>query len=127
MNIGVIRRILWNQLIRRNDVSDNYQAVYDAVRSRFANCYPDEAIERSIRDMNLSHYIDQAMEAFKQAGYEQQRWCVLLRPKIYIDGNMWCVLYGDNLQDGIAGFGETPAQAMNDFDSAWNKKLTQEK
>ncbi len=35
------------------------------------------------------------------------------------DGNQWCWLYGDNLQDGIAGFGDTPEQAGVNFDRAW--------
>jgi hypothetical protein len=39
----------------------------------------------------------------------------LLKPKFSQDGNMFCFLYGGNLQDGIAGFGETPAKAAEDF------------
>lgn len=31
------------------------------------------------------------------------------------DGNRWCVLLGKNIQDGISGFGETPMQAIRDF------------
>lgn len=42
-----------------------------------------------------------------------------LRPALTTDGNQWCVLYGDNLQDGIAGFGDTPEFAMLDFDENW--------
>ena len=34
-------------------------------------------------------------------------------------------LYGENLQDGVAGFGDSPALAMADFDLQWEKKLTQ--
>lgn len=45
----------------------------------------------------------------------------LLKPKIYKDGNQWCVLYGENLQDGIAGFGDTPYLAILDFNKNWNK------
>jgi hypothetical protein len=43
--------------------------------------------------------------------------------KISIDGNQWCVLYGENLQDGVAGFGDTPADAAAAFDQAWFTKL----
>jgi hypothetical protein len=32
---------------------------------------------------------------------------------------MWCALFGDNLQEGVVGFGETPAKAMYAFDTAW--------
>lgn len=41
------------------------------------------------------------------------------RPALSIDGNQWCALYGSNLQDGVAGFGDTPADAMREFDKAW--------
>jgi hypothetical protein len=44
---------------------------------------------------------------------------VFMRPFISIDGNQWCALYGKNLQDGVCGFGDTPAEAMSDFDKNW--------
>lgn len=47
---------------------------------------------------------------------EQMRPSILLKPKLYPDGNQWCALYGKNLQGGVAGFGDTPAQAMIQFD-----------
>jgi hypothetical protein len=49
---------------------------------------------------------------------------VLYRPKLMADGDMWFALYGDNLQEGVAGFGKTPAEAMYAFDEAWTKSLT---
>lgn len=33
----------------------------------------------------------------------------------YKDGDQWCVLLGKNIQDGIAGFGETPIKAIYEF------------
>lgn len=48
---------------------------------------------------------------------------VLMRPKLSIDGNQWCALNGDNLQDGVAGFGDSPAKAMQDFDKNWHTEL----
>ena len=33
---------------------------------------------------------------------------------------MWCALLGANLQEGVAGFGTTPAKAMWAFDTAWH-------
>lgn len=45
-----------------------------------------------------------------------------MRPRIFIDGNMWCALYGDNLQDGVAGFGKTPEHACADFDHNWRSQ-----
>ena len=42
--------------------------------------------------------------------------------KISLDGNMYCVLLGENLMDGVAGFGETMFKAMNDFDTNFDNK-----
>lgn len=44
---------------------------------------------------------------------------VLMKPHISKDGNMWCALYGDNLQDGVCGFGDTPAKAAEAFNAEW--------
>lgn len=41
------------------------------------------------------------------------------RPKLLIDGNRCCALYGDDLVEGIGGFGATPAAAMADLDHQW--------
>lgn len=95
---------------------DNYQAVYDAVRSRFHQ--PDiEGIAR--QQFDTSFMQDQIKIAWQDAAREWQRPFVLLRPKLYPDGNMWCALYGDNLQDGLAGFGTSPAKAAWAFDEAF--------
>ncbi len=50
---------------------------------------------------------------------EQTQFHVLMRPSLTIDGNQWCALYGDNLQDGVGGFGDSPYRAMLDFDKNW--------
>ena len=47
----------------------------------------------------------------------------LLRPRVFIDGNKWCVLYGENLQDGVAGFGDSPIEAVYAFNKAWRKPM----
>lgn len=47
---------------------------------------------------------------------------VLMRPRMFPDGNAWCALYGENIQEGIVGFGETPEAAAADFDIAWRKQ-----
>ena len=38
-----------------------------------------------------------------------------LKPKFSKDGNQFCYLYGNNLQSGIAGYGETVGEAVSDF------------
>lgn len=47
----------------------------------------------------------------------------LYKPRLYIDGDRWCALYGENLQDGVAGFGKSPELAYQDFDNEWYKEL----
>lgn len=97
-------------------MSDNYQAVYDAVRSKFSGVDVNGTIESAIRNMGISFYFEQAGEAMKQAAYEYERPSVLFKPTLSREGNMWCALLGENLQSGVAGFGETPSKAMYDFD-----------
>ena len=63
------------------------------------------------------------VEAIRRVSHEWMRQSVLFRPKISLDGNQFCCLLGSNLQEGIAGFGETPDQACRAFDEAfWYKK-----
>lgn len=101
----------------------DYQAIYDAVRSRLSNCDVGHAIESVMQQANLSFYFDQASQAAQRAAGEYERPIAVFRPHISIDGDMWCALYGDNLQDGVAGFGKSPADAMWDFDRNWSAKL----
>lgn len=62
-----------------------------------------------VREQDLSHEL---LRPFR-----------LMKTGIVLDGNQWCVLYGDNLQDGVAGFGESPDLASRAFDTAWYEKL----
>jgi hypothetical protein len=57
--------------------------------------------------------------AIRSVEAEMTRPFVVMRPKMYPDGNQWCALYGENLQEGVAGFGDTPSKAAEAFDSAW--------
>lgn len=54
------------------------------------------------------------------AACEQRRPFVILRPRIFPDGDQWCVLLGEDLQSGVAGFGNTPDAASRDFDRNWS-------
>ena len=51
---------------------------------------------------------------------QQYKRFAMLKPKIHKDGNKWCVLYGENIQDGVAGFGDTPHEAVIDWEINWN-------
>jgi hypothetical protein len=63
-------------------------------------------IEDEIKDA-LAHYTEPS---------------AIYRPKLYIDGNAWCALYGDNIQDGVCGFGASPQDAMIDFNKSFNEE-----
>jgi hypothetical protein len=65
---------------------------------------------------NVSRRMIEAASAFDLPSY-------LYKPKLSIDGDHWCALYGENLQDGVAGFGKSPAEAYAAFDVEWWKKL----
>lgn len=104
-------------------MSDSYQAIYDAVRSRISGGDVGHAVQSALRDANLSHYAEMAMRSAQEAASEASRPCVLMRPSLSVDGNQWCALYGSNLQEGVAGFGDSPALAMWNFDQNWHAKL----
>ncbi len=102
---------------------ESYQAIFDAVRSRISNGDVGNAIQEHLRDLNLGHYTQQALHSFEWYLADCKAPHVLMKPAIYIDGNQWCALYGENIQDGVCGFGDSPAKAMEDFDRNWAAAL----
>lgn len=50
------------------------------------------------------------------AAYRRSLWAVILNLRPRLDGDKWCVLWGENLQEGISAFGDTPEEAMTNFD-----------
>jgi hypothetical protein len=78
-----------------------------------------------IPETDARHLHTAAIHLYNAAIAEQERAETLtrpsymLKPALSLDGNQWCALYGENLQDGVAGFGDTPALAYADFDKAW--------
>ena len=101
-------------------MSDTHQAIYDAVRSRIGNVNIAEVIAEAFRLENVGHHFYNAAYSIEIATTAPH---AVMRPRIGIDGNKWCALYGDNLQDGVAGFGDSPSEAMADFDKNWWAKL----
>ncbi len=90
---------------------------------------PDYAVEAIIRDAREAAWYaseriaNDAQLAANEARDEQIRPSVLLRPSLQRDGHQWIALYGENLQDGVAGCGDSPAEAFADFDRAWHAKI----
>lgn len=110
-------------IFKQGDDMETYQAIYDAVRSRIGEFNSDRLIDTISMNFDISHHMEILRSEFITVAYEMQRPSVLLKPKIYMDGDKWCVLYGENIQDGIAGFGASPQEAFNNFDEIYYKKL----
>lgn len=85
-------------------MNNSYDAIYNAVANELSAVRP---------------HLQQ--EVYVVSG-ELQRPSVLFRPSIHPDGNHWCALYGKDLHDGVAGFGDTPDAAMRDFDKNWREE-----
>ena len=101
-------------------MGDSYQAIYDAVRSRISGCDVSSVVENAAHDaFDFSHMKQIVQQEICIAAAEHARPSAVYRPSVYPDGNQWCALYGANLQEGVAGFGDTPADAMTAFDKAW--------
>jgi len=106
-------------------MSDSYQAIYDAVRSRISNGDVGSALERvASQSLDVSHAKALLQEQIWHVGSEMTRPSVLHRPSLSVDGTKWCAMLGDNLMDGLAGFGETPDAAMRAFDTAFLSQRT---
>lgn len=103
----------------------DYQAIYDAVRSKISG----GDISATVRDVmfqafDISHIKQMAQQDIAIALYHYQRPSVVFRPTISVDGDQWCALLGDDLVSGVAGFGDTPCAAMEAFDQAFWKEHT---
>ena len=82
----------------------------------------DEEYQRMAAN-SIAHEAFCAGQAWQQAAAAHERPCVLWKPRLFIDGNQWCALLGENIQEGVVGFGDSPDAAMWEFDVAWRKKL----
>ena len=47
----------------------------------------------------------------------------MLKPVLKKDGNQWCVIYGENLQEGLVGFGNSPHEAILNFNRQWYEPI----
>jgi hypothetical protein len=78
-------------------------------------------------EIDLSYINHQAACAAQEVmvtASEQRAPHVLMRARVFPDGAKWCALYGENIQEGVVGFGDTPASAAADFDKNWmNQRL----
>jgi hypothetical protein len=71
--------------------------------------------------LEILNPLRQAAENDLEAARRKNNWAVILGLIPERDGNRWCVLFGKDLMNGIAGFGRTPEEAMMAFDSAMSQ------
>jgi hypothetical protein len=83
-----------------------------------------EGAERGVRErFDIPDFAARLREEFVIAAREMRRPSTLYRPELSIDGDQWMALYGDNIQEGVAGFGDSPEEVYRDFDRVWYEKL----
>ena len=81
-----------------------------------------EAIVAALSDMSTrldGTAYQSHLEKIAISLFEMSRPSVLYRPRLFVDGDQYCLLLGENLQEGVAGFGDTPELAADNFDEMW--------
>lgn len=109
---------------KRIVMSDNYQAVYDAVRSVARAAFSGFTAYDAVREVVSEAFSGIGAKLHEEiciVGAELVRPSRSMRPRVFLDGNQWCALYGINLQDGVVGFGDSPELACVSFDSEWRR------
>lgn len=84
-------------------MQDTYQAVFDAIRNE-----------------NIGHYFAMVKEDIRIIFSEHATPAAIYRPTLSQDGNAWLAIYGD-LPTGVVGTGNSPEEAMQDFNKQWFK------
>ncbi len=96
-------------------MSDSYQAIYDAVRSRISGGnIGQEVAEAARRAFDIGYILQHAQQEIYTVSDRITRPSVLFRPDLSRDGELWRAGYGD-----VSGVGSTPREAMSDFDNNW--------
>lgn len=102
-------------------MSNTYQAVYDAVRSKISNGDIGSAVERAMQGFSIEFQFQQIANSIIEQFSDYGRPCAVFKPTLSLDGNLWIAIYGD-LPTGVVGTGNSPSEAMHDFDKQWFKK-----
>lgn len=79
------------------------------------------AVESAMRNENFGHYFQMACHEMQNAAAEHGRPCAVFKPTLSQDGNAWLAILGD-LPTGVVGVGDSPSEAMHDFDKKWFEK-----
>ncbi len=79
---------------------------------------------KTLRDESNSNWNDQIKQSELSAAIvrEEMNLFIILDLKLQIDANQWYVLLGD-AKSGICGFGDTPKEAIWDFNKSFKMKV----
>lgn len=70
----------------------------------------------------MSEYV-QRVEEGRIIETAEMNLVIIFGAKLSIDGDHYCWLYGEDLQNGVAGFGKSPYLAALDFNVNFRKEL----
>ena len=69
---------------------------------------------------NEKYNEDERQRTFKLDDPLDETGIALLKPRLTKEGNEWCFIIGENIQEGLCGFGETVREAMDNFNTNFN-------
>jgi len=72
--------------------------------------------------LEILNSLRQAAEEDLEAARRKNNWATILGLIPERDGDQWRVLFGEDLVNGIVGFGRTPEEAMMALDSAMSRR-----
>lgn len=70
-------------------------------------------------DLDLIYKQNKYQESLIDIEAAEMRFMTACGANVFKDGDKWCCLSGDNLQEGIAGFGDTPLGAVIEHNVFW--------
>lgn len=111
----------------------NQQGYYPFTSFLFATSM-EEACEKAKRDMStklksdtdrpawILQYVEQVPEQSVIKAYNNLM-CAESVVSISLDGNQWCTLLGEDLQQGVAGFGDTIPESLRNLADIIEKQI----
>lgn len=119
------------EVMRKNMPTDRSLPIYEALQTLIPELAESEdervrkALIDGIRQIRCKNGVTQEqmlawLEKQKSAEWSEE-FLRLMGITISQDGNQVCVLLGENLAEGIAGFGDTLADAVEEFKKEWRQ------
>ena len=106
--------------LKERDKMDTYQPIYDAASQCLRRFDPSALYREIASKFDISFGLARIQEDIGILIEKMGRPSVLYRPKATKIGDAWWVYYGGSQPpEGICGRGNTPEEAMDDFDRKW--------